>query len=108
MLAEMEQMCDVITVINKGKIIETKNIKDVLTQKEDIVEYILEVKPEEKMLELVEGSELVEGKIHVKIKSEEMPKLVRKLVKEKIDIYEITAKNSTLEEAFFDITGGEK
>ena len=109
MLAEMEQMCDVITIIDKGKIIETKDIKEVLEQKEETTEYIMNLSPAEKALEILgDAAKIVDEKIHIKYKEEEMPKLVRKLVKEKINIYEISIKSSTLEEAFFDITGGDK
>ena len=109
MLAEMEQMCDVITIIDKGKIIETKDIKEVLEQKEEMTEYIMDLSPVEKALEVLgEKARLEDEKIHIKYKEEEMPKLVRKLVREKIDIYEISIKSATLEEAFFNITGGEK
>ena len=45
MLAEMEQMCDIVTVINKGKIITTKDIKDVLENKSEVLEYTLKLEP---------------------------------------------------------------
>lgn len=112
MLAEMEQMCDVITVINNGKIIETKNIKDVLEKKDETIEYTMKLEPQDKALELLkEKSEEVkqqENKIHIKIAREKMPEIVEDLVKQKIKVYEIIPKNNTLEEAFLNITGGEK
>ena len=64
MLAEMEQMCDVITIIDKGKIIETKDIKEVLEQKEEITEYIMNLSPTEKALEILgDAAKIVDEKI---------------------------------------------
>ena len=110
MLSEMEQMCDVITVINKGKIIETKSIKDVLEKKDETIEYTMKLEPQDKALEVLKEEEIKqeEDKIHIKVQREKMPKIVESLVKEKIKVYEIIPKNKTLEEAFLNITGGEK
>ena len=113
MLAELEQMCDVITIINQGKMVETKNVKEAIegTKKDEKIEYTMKLEPREKAINVLkQEAELVDGKeeICIKVKREEMPNLVEKLVKEEIKIYEIIAKNNTLEDVFFHMTGGEK
>lgn len=113
MLAEMEQMCDIITVINKGKIIETKKVKEALeeSKKDEKIEYTMKLEPKEKAVTILkqEVEELEEKEeIRIKVKKEEMPELVKKLVEQDIKVYEIVAKNNTLEDVFFHMTGGEK
>ena len=112
MLAEMEQMCDVITVIDKGKIIETKNIKEVLEKNDEIIEYTMKLEPSKKAFEVlkekIEDVKQEDSRIHLKVEREKMPEIIEKLVKEQIKVYEVIPKNNTLEEAFFNITGGEK
>lgn len=113
MLAEMEQMCDIITFINKGKIIDTKDIKDVLENKNEVLEYILKLEPSKKALELLK-ERIIESKmdenekIVFKIEKERIPEIIEYLIKNNIKVYEVVPKNNTLEDVFLNITGGDK
>ena len=112
MLAEMEQMCDIVTVINKGKIITTKEIKDVLEVKDVKLDYAMKLEPCKKALEVLnkfaENVNEEESSLHIRIEREKMPIVIEELVKQNIKVYEIIPKNNTLEDAFFNITGGDK
>lgn len=113
LLSEVEQVCDFVSIIDKGvKICESK-VSDLVTETEHIEliinkqtdfekfaenENLIIIKEEElndndHVLYLLEGSEGI------------IPDLNRKLVKNKIDIFRIGKHQNTLEEIFVELTG---
>jgi ABC-type multidrug transport system ATPase subunit len=113
LLSEVEQVCDSVTIIDKGvKICESK-VSDLVTEREHIEVIVIDIKAFVELAEKdglniirqesLEGSEqyiiLLEGK------EEDIPELNRKLVKNKIDIFRITKHQNTLEEIFVELTG---
>ena len=47
-----------------------------------------------------------ENKFRINIEKQEIPEIVEKLVKNNVKIYEVKQEEKTLEEAFFEKTGG--
>ncbi len=113
LLSEVEQVCDYVTIIDKGiKICESK-VSDLVTEREHIEIVVdqnsgfakfaekekLKILKEENMNGASQTIFMIEGK------EENIPELNRKLVKNKIDIYRILKHQNTLEEIFVELTG---
>ena len=105
-LAEIENVCNKICILQNGKIVEQSNLEDI---KKEVSkgEYVVEVDVPEKANELLEGK-IQDKKIIVKATKEEIPEVICKLVKNNIKIYSVTENVSSLEEAFLKKTGGNK
>jgi len=113
LLSEVEQVCDYVTIIDKGiKICESK-VSDLVTEREHIEIIVdqnsgfakfaekekLKILKEEDMNGASQALFMIEGK------EEDIPELNRKLVNNKIDIYRISKHQNTLEEIFVELTG---
>ena len=104
-LAEIENVCNKVCIIQNGKVIEQSNIEDMKKQVSK-GEYILEVDSLEKAQNLLEEATIEDNKIVVKASREEIPEVIAKLVKNDIKIYSVTENILSLEEAFLKKTGG--
>ena len=112
LLSEVEQVCDYVTIIDKGiKICESK-VSDLVTEREHI-EIIVDKKSEfakfaEKEKLTILKEEKVNGDNHILFllegKEEDIPELTRKLIKNKINIFRIGKHQNTLEEIFVELT----
>lgn len=105
-LAELDNLCNKICIIKNGEIIETSDIADI--KKEANTSYnIFEVKDTTKIKEIIPNSIIVnKNEFKLDIQKEEIPNIVKKLVEEDILIYEIKREEKSLEDAFFEKTGG--
>lgn len=105
-LAELDNLCNKICIIKNGEIIETSNIADI--KKEANTSYnIFEVKDTTKIKEIIPNSIIInKNEFKLDIQKEEIPNIVKKLVEEDILIYEIKREEKSLEDAFFEKTGG--
>lgn len=105
-LAELESFCNKVCIIQNGEIIESTTIKKLKKSSRDEF-YIVEVSEVKKALVLIKDSEQVEGnKIKIKVKKEEIPNIIKKLIINKIDIYEVREDDNSLEDAFLKKVGG--
>jgi ABC-2 type transport system ATP-binding protein len=112
-LAELESFCNTVCIIKNGKVIENSSMKDLKTDvTKELSEYVVEIE-NTKLLndsiitEFKEKVEIVSDSVFkIKIKREEVPSFVKKLVENNINIYEIYEEEVTLEEAFLKRTGG--
>lgn len=102
-LAELESFCNKVCVINKGQIVETSNVQE-FKKNED--KYLFKVSKVPNNLKNI--YDIKKAEFSFKGTKEEVAKLIRKLVKEGIDIYEVKQVELTLEEAFLKKTGGNK
>ncbi len=106
-LSELESFCTDICIIQNGAVLDRENIKNIKKYKDS--EFIFEVDDTKKVEKLLKDIRVINDKMFGKIiDREEVPELVKKLVKNNIDIYEIRLKELTLEEAFLNKTGGNK
>ncbi len=114
-LTEMELMCDKVAVINDGKIVKIEEIGE-KQEDHNIQENLILVKDVEKAEKILKEkgyeTKIVENKISVKTAYDNVPELIKLLVKEDIDIWNIVQKEKSLEDIFFDATenrkGGQK
>ena len=103
-LAELESFCNKVLIIDNGTIIETSEVKEF---KNNDNKYVFTVSPTEKLD--IEGIyEVSKTKFSFNGDKESIAKIVKKLVKENIDVYEVKMQELTLEEAFLKKTGGKK
>lgn len=103
-LAELESFCNKVLIIDNGTIIETSEVKEF---KNNDNKYVFTVSSTEKLD--IEGIyEVSKTKFSFNGDKESIAKMVKKLVKENIDVYEVKMQELTLEEAFLKKTGGKK
>lgn len=107
-LAELENFCNKVCIIQNGKVIETSEVKKL---KKEIVEssYIFEVEDTSNINSIIKNANIIDDShFIVNIQREEIPEVVAKLVNKKIPIYEVKENIVSLEEAFLNKTGGNK
>lgn len=105
-LAELDNLCNKVCIIKNGQIIETSNISDI--KKEANAEYkIFEVKDTSNIKTILKTAIVInQNKFKLDIEKQEIPDIVKKLVENKVAIYGIEEEEKSLEEAFFEKTGG--
>ena len=113
LLAEMELMCDRIYIIDNGIIIGEKTIDQVQeASDEDIYSYAFATSDNEKVLEyfksLDANCDRENGNITVVMKRDQIPDIIRTLVKMDLDIYAVNQSHRTLEQDFISMTTGTK
>jgi len=114
-LTEMELMCDKVAVINKGKIVKIQEINEKSGSNEIKTETVISVKDltagEKLLQEKKYEVKVTDGKLVINISQEKVPEIIKLFSKNDIDIYNITQKERSLEDIFFDATenkGGQK
>ena len=105
-LAELDNVCNKVCIIKNGKIIETSDIESVKHQKDKKFK-IFEVNNTIKIKDIIpEAIILKNNKFKLDIPKEKVPDIIEILVNNKIKIYEIKEEEKSLEQAFFEKTGG--
>lgn len=113
LLSEMELMCDRVAIIENGKLVDVKEVKE-LVKADDLVSVAFEVdKPSEAKETLHHLSEnsrlaLVKNGFEVIIERDQIPEINVKLVQSNIKVYSIKIKSKTLEDRFLEMTGSEQ
>ena len=117
LLPEVEQMCDMVGIIHKGKIIDTGTI-DYLQEKLEgsgagmTVAFNLEGVTDDHLaslndLEGVKGGQLVGNEYYFRVDSRKrIPELNRSMMDRGIDVYSIDVKHVSLEDIYLNLTGG--
>ncbi len=103
-LAELESFCNKVLIIESGTILEASEVNEF---KKNDSKYVFRVSAT-KELNLEGAYDVTKDSFTINASKEEIAKIIRKLVKEKIDIYEVREDKLTLEEAFLKKTGGKK
>lgn len=108
-LNEVEQICDRMGIINRGELISEGRVADMLTTQS---QFRVRVTPLDKANAILsehwtavphtDGRQLV-----VNIDENDAPKVVKKLVDNNIEVYEMIQHRQTLEEYFLTVTNGE-
>lgn len=104
-LAELESFCNKITIIKNGEVVETSEINKVKKVEES---YIIEVNNLDYIEEIIgiKIEKINENKFRIHIGREQIPEIVKKLVKSKKEIYLVVEETLSLEDAFLKKTGG--
>lgn len=103
-LAELESFCNKVLIIDNGTIIETSEVSKF---KNNDNKYVFLVSSTDN-LNIKGIYEVSKTKFSFNGDKESIAKIVKKLVKENIDVYEVKMQELTLEEAFLKKTGGKK
>jgi len=103
-LSELENFCTKTCIIKNGTIIDISSIEDLKKDKNNSY-YLIEVSSTENLN--MPNTEIVDATtLRVNTNKEEIPNIIRLLIKNKIDVYSIINKGISLEEAFLQKTGG--
>ena len=105
-LAELDNFCNKVCIIKNGEIIETSEISAI---KKDInhEQFIIEIENTKDIKNIYKEAEVLNNKeFKISIKKENIPDLVADMVKNNIKIYGIKEDEKSLEDAFFERTGG--
>ena len=106
-LSELESFCTDICIIQNGVVIDRDNIKKFKKNKES--EYIFEVDSTSKVGKILKDIRIINDNMFGKItERDKVPELIKTLIDNNINIYEVRLKELTLEEAFLNKTGGNK
>lgn len=111
-LGEMQQMCDRVGIINKGRMITVKTVDELINMsgKDNKNVMILETDNNEKAAKVLANmeinAELMGDGIHLEVERNSMPNIVKSLVNEEIGIYAAEKKElQSLEDVFMQLTG---
>lgn len=107
LLSEMELMCDSVAIIQNGKLLEVKQLKEVGDTALPIGETLFEVDDAVAALALIGHGVSKNGGFVVEAEREEIAEINTKLVAGGIKVYGIKAITRTLEDQFLEVTGGE-
>lgn len=107
-LSELENFCNRVCIISKGKILEEASILDL--KQMDEARYVLKVEDSKKVKEYLTNLDKVLDKQHIEVfkDEEEVAEFIALLVKYDIKVYEVIKEELTLEEAFMKKSGGNK
>ena len=111
-LGEMQQMCDRVGIINKGKIITVKSIEELLnmSQNDDKTILILESDNNKKAASLLTSvninNSLLENGVHIETTKDRVPEVVTTLTSAGIAIFAMDRQVvQSLEDVFMKLTG---
>ncbi|MBI1280750.1 MAG: ATP-binding cassette domain-containing protein [Anaerolineaceae bacterium] len=108
MLNEIEQVCDRVAIINRGKLVREGTVSDLLSEQAQLV---VEASPLDKAQAILSPHWALHsnGGVHITVEAqrEDIPTIIRKLVENDIKVYEVASQRQTLEEYFLAVTQGE-
>lgn len=110
LLYEVEEYCDTVFVINKGRLIASGQVKDILTPHERVVRVIFEGEiPDRKML-MADGrirhvESLAPNSLEITLAADDSVWLNRHLLQAGFKVAAINPRQKTLKEFFLSITG---
>ncbi len=103
-LAELESFCNKVCIINGGQIIESSAVNEFKKNENRVIFKVSTTHN----LNVKGAYEITENSFIINANNNDVAKVIRKLVRENIDIYEVKEDTLTLEEAFLKKTGGQK
>lgn len=106
-LAELDTLCNKISIIKNGKIVETNDIETFKKENKSGC-YLLEVEDTSVINSIIDyKTEIIDKRfIKINISKEEIPQLLKDLILRNIKVYGISEENLSLEDAFLKRTGG--
>lgn len=115
LLSEMELMCDKVCIIDKGKVIEIKDLRKAKVESVDeatgteIYEFMYETDNDEKAFELAKALKLncekdKENRLIVHATKKEVARLTKNLVENDINVFIVNIVSKSLEELYIETT----
>lgn len=110
LLAELEQMCDRVGIIDKGRMLGERTMSELQNTFGDGRMHLFvrtgDAEAARAAVEEMGYPYLAEPEgISISVENEEIPSIVRGLVAAEVDIYEISVRRKSLESAFLEIVG---
>ena len=105
-LAELDNLCNKVCIIKNGEIVESNNISDI--KKEANTAYkVFEIDSTKSIENIIKTAIVIDqNKFKLDIEREKVPEVVKLLVENGRLLYGIKEEEKSLEEAFFEKTGG--
>ena len=105
-LAELDNLINKVCIIKNGEIIETTGISEIKKEKQANYK-VFEINDTSKIKEILPGAIILDkNKFKIDAVREEVAEIVELLVNRNISIYEVKKEEKSLEDAFFEKTGG--
>jgi ABC-2 type transport system ATP-binding protein len=106
LLSEMELMCDTVAIIQNGKLIDVRNLRDEKAS-DALIDVAFEVDDAERAAQLLGGEATIQSHVIVMpLSREQIPAMNAKLVQAGVQVYSIRSVTRTLEDQFLQVTGG--
>ncbi|PZT55364.1 ABC transporter ATP-binding protein [Paenibacillus silvae] len=106
LLSEMELMCDTVAIIQNGKLIDVRNLRDEKAS-DALIDVAFEVDDAERAAQLLGGEAAIQSNVIVMpLSREQIPAMNAKLVQAGVQVYSIRSVTRTLEDQFLQVTGG--
>jgi ABC-2 type transport system ATP-binding protein len=111
LLHEVEQVCSEVAIVQHGATIRQGRVRDLLAA-EGKTGYAIEARPLDRALAVLKKYPQLDAQgpdraqIHVSAQPQEMPHIVRTLVNANVDVFQVIARQASLESWFLEITGG--
>jgi ABC-2 type transport system ATP-binding protein len=99
-LADIEMICDEVAIINKGLLIESGSISNLLTRSEDLVEIMIRSEGDAPILAGVGNADRLGDIWRYQLKSDQIGQSLETLLENKVEILSLTPQRATLEELF--------
>jgi ABC-2 type transport system ATP-binding protein len=112
LLSEMELMCDRVAVIQNGKLVDVRAIREMVAPSEGAVEVAITAEPARRAAEAAEAAmpgtvrNVADDGFTVSVPYDRIPDLVRSLVLADVRIYGVKAASKSLEDQFLELTRG--
>ncbi|MFZ7132522.1 MAG: ABC transporter ATP-binding protein [Eubacteriales bacterium] len=113
-LSEVQQLCTKVAFINHGEIKGIENVVNGSVDNNGTEIFIIRTSPLPQILELlrsikaVKNVSLQEGMYSVVAKKSTSPEIIKTLVSENIDVYEVYQKHNSLEQRYMELVEGGK
>ena len=105
-LAELDNFCTKVCIIKNGEVIETSEISAIKKEASQDLK-LFEVDDANRVKNIVKEIIVIDkNKFKINLPKEEVPNLITELVQNNVKIYEVKQEEKTLEDAFFEKTGG--
>ncbi|PIE79588.1 MAG: ABC transporter ATP-binding protein [Chloroflexi bacterium] len=105
LLSEVEQVCDRVAIIHKGQVVREGMVTDLLEEEAQVT---IETDSVEKAIALFQDKQVTainRCDFTISAKREEIPTIIRQLVANDVDLYQVKTKRQTLEDFFLSVTG---
>jgi ABC-2 type transport system ATP-binding protein len=112
LLSEMQLMCDRVAIIHQGRLLDVKPVSELtgLSQPAATYRFITsQIDEATKILEPVYGEQIkniAQDNIELLLETDKVPAVIRLLAMQGINLYGVNRQDSSLEDAFLQVTGG--
>lgn len=111
LLGEIELMCDRIGIIKNGELITIQDVNEETGEAaQNIRQITMEIKPADKGLRFLREIHSIEavvtnGSIAFQSEKDKIPNIIKSLVENNLEIYQVNVSKATLEDRFLDLIG---